>query len=266
MENLKKYRTEPDPKVWRNISRRLIVRNVAVVAAVAALLGGAVAVAFALKPNSPKVEEPTTEVAQLLAEPITAQPEVAIVVEQRTEKEPQKAVKQDVEEAVLPVQPAVTQPKLQPQQTTQEATIVLPQVAASEPDVDTTVAPVADVPASEPTTKPSPATKGPSLKAPTTPPADLVLVPNAFTPSVPGPNDHFIVGTTIDTVGALYDFRILVYNRRGAKVYESDDINFRWDGTSAGRPIPQGAYAYIIRYRDSRGEQHLQKGTVTLIR
>ncbi|MGB3618285.1 MAG: gliding motility-associated C-terminal domain-containing protein, partial [Catalinimonas sp.] len=70
-----------------------------------------------------------------------------------------------------------------------------------------------------------------------------LFFPDAFSPNGDGNNDRFrAFGKYI----ATYDLR--VYNRWGEVIYQ--DTDFRgagWDGTSRGRPVPAGTYAYTVR-------------------
>ncbi len=86
-------------------------------------------------------------------------------------------------------------------------------------------------------------------------------VPSGFTPNGTEPNETFQVGYF-----GIRDLRVRVYSRWGLLVFESDDKDFRWNGTYRGTPVPEGVYVYVI---DATGEnsQVLQRsGTVTLIR
>ena len=89
-----------------------------------------------------------------------------------------------------------------------------------------------------------------------------ILFPNVFTPSLES-NSFFHAYTT-----AVSDFELWIYDRRGALVFHTTDINQGWDGTHDGIPLPQAAYVYKCRYRDQltpNGYQNLT-GTVTLLR
>lgn len=88
-------------------------------------------------------------------------------------------------------------------------------------------------------------------------------VPNIFTPGSDDGNATF----RLYTINKYEYFHIYIYNRRGEVVFESDNPDFEWDGTCDGRPVPQGAYVYICRYRKP-GMNTLAdlRGTVTLIR
>ncbi|MBS1614751.1 MAG: gliding motility-associated C-terminal domain-containing protein [Bacteroidetes bacterium] len=88
-----------------------------------------------------------------------------------------------------------------------------------------------------------------------------IAVPNAFSPGSE-PNPVFKVlhmGTA-----TLKSFR--VYNRWGAKVFESSDINQGWDGTFNGQPQPMGVYIYTVEAVDNHGKPFVKQGNVTLLR
>ena len=57
-----------------------------------------------------------------------------------------------------------------------------------------------------------------------------------------------------------------IYNRSGALVFSTRDINNGWDGKMKGSDMPMGSYVYIIEYKDAATGIHRQKGTVVLIR
>ncbi len=42
---------------------------------------------------------------------------------------------------------------------------------------------------------------------------------------------------------------MLIFNRWGEKLFESDDISIGWDGTKNGVPCPGDAYVYKISYK-----------------
>ena len=89
-----------------------------------------------------------------------------------------------------------------------------------------------------------------------------ILFPNVFTPSL-STNNIFKAYTT-----AVSDFELWIYDRRGALVYHSTDLEEGWDGTRDGSPMPQATYVYKCRYRDQLTPDGWQTttGTVTLLR
>lgn len=88
-------------------------------------------------------------------------------------------------------------------------------------------------------------------------------MPNIFTPGTDDDNALF----RLFTINKYEYFHIYIFNRRGDVVFESDDPSFAWDGSCDGRPMPQGAYVYVCRYRKP-GMNTLteMRGSVTLLR
>ncbi|MBC7425380.1 MAG: gliding motility-associated C-terminal domain-containing protein, partial [Bacteroidia bacterium] len=76
-----------------------------------------------------------------------------------------------------------------------------------------------------------------------------IYVPNVFSPNLDLYNDNFSIVHACD----LRDFKIKIYDRWGGMVYKSDDSNFSWDGTYAGKKVPQGVYIYVLEYRKQSG-------------
>ena len=87
--------------------------------------------------------------------------------------------------------------------------------------------------------------------------------PNAFTPERPDNNTF-----SVFTANEQENFSVFIYDRMGRQVYTSNDLHFKWNGTTMdGAKCPQGSYAYIIYYRRPGTEDIVtQKGTITLIR
>jgi gliding motility-associated-like protein len=90
-----------------------------------------------------------------------------------------------------------------------------------------------------------------------------LFMPNAFSPNNDGLNDQFAVPRTI-----FIDLKIFrVYNRWGQQVFETTNVRTGWDGTKNGMPLPSGAYAWVLQYRDAfTGGEETLKGAVMLIR
>ena len=86
-------------------------------------------------------------------------------------------------------------------------------------------------------------------------------VPNVFTPNNDGYNDDFeILGEYIDK------FYLVILNRWGETLYETNDINLRWDGTFHGRQCAEGVYFWIIRYQyPTEKTPTTIQGTVTIV-
>jgi gliding motility-associated-like protein len=87
-------------------------------------------------------------------------------------------------------------------------------------------------------------------------------IPNAFTPNADNVNDVFRIPPTAALRNLQY---FIVFNRYGNKIFETTDITKGWDGTYQGTKSGMGAYTYMIKAFDNKGEVFL-KGTVLLIR
>jgi gliding motility-associated-like protein len=85
--------------------------------------------------------------------------------------------------------------------------------------------------------------------------------PNAFTPN----ND--IRNVTYGGVGSgIESYRMIIFNRWGQKLFESNDINIQWDGKVNGTRVQEDVYIAIF---DVKGplDQEVHKVThVTVIR
>ena len=93
---------------------------------------------------------------------------------------------------------------------------------------------------------------------------NAVWIPNTFTPDQPN-NSRFSFIFTIPIV----KFEIWIYDRQGRLVYNSNDLDFSWDGrTGDGVPCPQGAYVYFYRYANQmEPDRNLTgDGTVLILR
>lgn len=89
-----------------------------------------------------------------------------------------------------------------------------------------------------------------------------IYMPTAFTPDGDGLNDEFKAVYN----GNISDFEMMIFTRSGKKVFESKDINLGWDGKINGSQIEEGAYFYVIRYKDAMDKVKEQTGQVILYR
>lgn len=72
-----------------------------------------------------------------------------------------------------------------------------------------------------------------------------VFIPNAFTPNGDGQNDYWEL---FGNMNGIKQFEISLFNRIGEKVFESTDLNFKWDGTYRGQKTPPGIYVYHAKF------------------
>lgn len=85
---------------------------------------------------------------------------------------------------------------------------------------------------------------------------------NAFSPNGDGINDKWFVTNG----NCTNNIKVLVFNRYGSKVYESNDYKNTWDGTYKGDPLPDATYYYQINFTLIDGSVRTLKGDVTILR
>ena len=85
---------------------------------------------------------------------------------------------------------------------------------------------------------------------------------NAFSPNGDNRNDVLRVKSSTGSV----EFRAIIFNRWGQKLYEWTDINGGWDGNVNGKPAKQGTYFVLVKAKGSDGQTHTIKRDVNLLR
>ena len=88
--------------------------------------------------------------------------------------------------------------------------------------------------------------------------------PTAFSPDFDGINDYFIIkGNGIDK----RNFNMIIYDRWGEEIFETDDLYMGWDGRVKGGDIAKnGVYTWLVKYKDLKDIEHEEAGAVTVIR
>lgn len=89
-----------------------------------------------------------------------------------------------------------------------------------------------------------------------------VIFPNTFTPNGDGINDIFRPNQESNPL----NFKLVIYNRWGNQLFQSQSIYNGWDGTAKGNQVPFGVYYWMATYNMPDGKSSRQNGTVTLIR
>lgn len=88
-------------------------------------------------------------------------------------------------------------------------------------------------------------------------------MPNAFSPNGDGHNDTY----KPKSFTSIVDFRAIIFNRWGQKIYEWNDVTADgWDGTFHGSPVKQGAYFCLVKARGADGHIYEIKKDVNLLR
>ncbi len=72
-----------------------------------------------------------------------------------------------------------------------------------------------------------------------------LYLPNAFSPNSDQLNNYFGPVSPCEPVS----YKLILLDRWGEKVFESDRIDFKWDGHFKGLPAMQGIYVYDLIYR-----------------
>jgi gliding motility-associated-like protein len=90
----------------------------------------------------------------------------------------------------------------------------------------------------------------------------LLILPNAFSPNHDGLNDVF----RIKFPWFIKEFHMMIFNRWGQMVFETNDPNKGWNGDFNGMPQPNGGYVWAISLTDKDGQKESSRGIVVLTR
>ncbi len=86
---------------------------------------------------------------------------------------------------------------------------------------------------------------------------------SVISPDGDGSNETFL----INCIQEFADNKIFIYNRWGQLVYQAQNYNNDWNGTTqSGELLPEGAYYYILDYKNADGKEIQAKGSITLLR
>lgn len=93
----------------------------------------------------------------------------------------------------------------------------------------------------------------------------IYYVPNTFTPDGDGFNEGF---KPIFTSGfEPWDYNIIIFNRWGQIVFESNNAKLGWDGTYMGKTAQEGTYVWKIEFLETMSDKrHIVKGHVNLLK
>jgi gliding motility-associated-like protein len=91
-----------------------------------------------------------------------------------------------------------------------------------------------------------------------------LFISNSFSPNNDNINDQY------DVFGAhIGKFRMLIFNRWGEVIFESNDKSIVWDGIYKGEPMVEGVYPWTIIYEGDSEEYkgpYTMTGSVTVVR
>ena len=93
----------------------------------------------------------------------------------------------------------------------------------------------------------------------------IYWVPNSFTPD--GNEFNQTWGPILTSGISVDNFQLTIYNRWGGLIWESNDVNSKWDGTYNGVLVPDGTYSWIMRLdMIDNDDKKLITGHVTIVR
>lgn len=88
-------------------------------------------------------------------------------------------------------------------------------------------------------------------------------VPNSFTPNGDHINDAFCLQGWNE---CLKQFSVLIFNRWGERVYESNDPGFCWDGVYKDQVLTPDVYVFVIQAEYTDHRKINKRGNISLIR
>lgn len=91
-------------------------------------------------------------------------------------------------------------------------------------------------------------------------PEPKVYVPNIFAPNSTNNNFRPFLSFNVDT-----NYNMDIFDRWGAYLFNSKNINNGWNGKKNGELVPQGVYLYIIEIQPEGGEVIKLSGDVMLV-
>ena len=92
-----------------------------------------------------------------------------------------------------------------------------------------------------------------------------ILIPTAFSPN----EDESLLNESYfieDSAGVVTDFHLEIFNRLGQKVFSTNDITIKWDGTYRGKKLNPQVFDFYLELKCIGDKQLFKKGNITLIR
>ena len=92
---------------------------------------------------------------------------------------------------------------------------------------------------------------------------DGIVVPTAFSPNEDEVNEFYFIS---DADSVIIDFKLEIFNRLGQKVFSTNDIDIKWDGTYRGKKLNPQVFDFYLELKCIGDKQLFRKGNITLIR
>ncbi|MBN1108740.1 MAG: gliding motility-associated C-terminal domain-containing protein [Bacteroidales bacterium] len=101
----------------------------------------------------------------------------------------------------------------------------------------------------------------------------FIEFPNAFIPNPNGPSGGYYSPKS-DEVSHIFhpvfsgvsDYQLRIFTRRGVMIFESNDINYGWDGYYKGQLCDPGVYVWKVRGNFINSDSFTRMGDVTLLK
>ena len=91
----------------------------------------------------------------------------------------------------------------------------------------------------------------------------IVYIPNAFAPEFGGEEENDAFNAIISGEKSM---ELIIFNRWGEIMFQTNDKNEQWDGTFMGEPCQQDVYSYLLRATALDDDVYTYTGTITLLR
>jgi len=85
-------------------------------------------------------------------------------------------------------------------------------------------------------------------------------LPTAFTPNNDGLNDTFG-----GVASGVNNYKLVIYNRHGEVIFETNSVEEKWDGTFNGTKVQQGSYIYRVSATGPENSSINKTGKVLVI-
>jgi gliding motility-associated-like protein len=89
-------------------------------------------------------------------------------------------------------------------------------------------------------------------------------IPNAFSPNSDNINDLF--SPLINASCLLTEYKLLIFNKWGEQVFQSTNINRKWNGQYKNQDCPIGVYGYLINCKFANQAAQTAQGDITIVR
>lgn len=90
----------------------------------------------------------------------------------------------------------------------------------------------------------------------------ILQFPNIITPNGDGKNDELRPKSGYQSI---VEFRAMIFDRQGRKLYEWNDIKGSWNGRSGGKVVPDGAYYLYVKARGADGKEYNIKKVINVL-